>query len=38
MTVKVKWDAQLDAYGYEELTITNQSLLPTRWRKDREDG
>jgi hypothetical protein len=37
-TVKVKWDAQLDAHGYEELTITNQRLLPTRWRKDREGG
>jgi hypothetical protein len=32
----VKWDAQLDAHGYEESTITNQRLLPTRWRKDRE--
>ena len=29
-TVKVKWDAQLDAYGYEEETITNQRLLPSR--------
>jgi hypothetical protein len=37
-TVKVKWDAQLDAHGYEEQTITNQRLLPSRWRKDREDG
>ena len=36
--VKVKWDAQLDAHGYEEETITNQRLLPSRWRKDREDG
>ncbi len=35
-TVKVKWDAQLDAHGYEKSTITNQRLLPTRWRKDRE--
>ena len=30
-TVKVKWDAQADAHGY-------QRLLPSRWRKDREDG
>jgi hypothetical protein len=37
-TVKVKWDAQLDAHGYEKSTITNQRLLPTRWRKDREGG
>jgi hypothetical protein len=37
-TVKVKWDPQLDAHGYEEATITNQKLLPTRWRKDREEG
>jgi hypothetical protein len=37
-TVKVKWDAQLDAHGYEETTITNQRLLLSRWRKDREDG
>ncbi len=37
-TVKVKWDAQADAHGYEEETITNQRLLPSRWRKDREDG
>ena len=36
--VKVKWDAQLDEHGYEEETITNQRLLPSRWRKDREDG
>ncbi len=36
-TVKVKWDAQLDVHGYQEATITNQRLLPTRWRKDRED-
>ncbi len=28
-TVKVKWDAQLDAHGYEEETITNQRLLPS---------
>ncbi len=34
----MKWDAQLDAHGYEKATITNQRLLPTRWRKDREDG
>ncbi len=34
----MKWDAQLDAHGYEEATITNQKLLPSRWRKDREDG
>ncbi len=38
LTVKVKWDAQLDAHGYEEAMITNQRLLPTRGRKDREDG
>ena len=37
-TVKVKWDAQLDAHGYEEETITNQRLLPSRWRKDRDGG
>ena len=37
-TVKVKWDSQLDAHGYEEETITNQKLLPSRWRKDREGG
>jgi hypothetical protein len=37
-TVKMKWDAQLDAHGYEELTITNQRLLPTRRRKDWEEG
>jgi hypothetical protein len=37
-TVKVKWDAQSDAHGYEEETITNQRLLPSRWRKDRENG
>ena len=37
-TVIVKWDAQLNAHGYEEETITNQRLLPSRWRKDREDG
>ncbi len=37
-TVKVKWDAQLDAHGYEEETITKQRLLPSRWRKDREGG
>ena len=37
-TVKVNWDSQLDAHGYEEETITNQKLLPSRWRKDREDG
>jgi hypothetical protein len=30
LTVKVKWDAQSDAHGYEESTITNQRLLPTR--------
>jgi len=29
-TVKVKWDAQLDAHGYEEEAITNQRLLPSR--------
>ena len=29
-TIKVKWDAQLDAHGYEEETITNQRLLPSR--------
>jgi hypothetical protein len=34
----VKLDAQLDAHGYEKATITNQRLLPSRWRKDREDG
>jgi hypothetical protein len=37
-TVKVKWDAQADAHGYKEETITNQRLLLSRWRKDREDG
>ncbi len=37
-TVKVKWDAQSDAHGYEEETITNQQLLPSRWRKDKEGG
>ena len=36
--MKVKWDAQLDAHGYEEETISNQRILPSRWRKDREDG
>ena len=34
----MKLDAQLDAHGYEKATITNQRLLPSRWRKDREDG
>ena len=34
----MKWDAQLDAHGYEEETTTNQRLLPSRWRKDREGG
>ncbi len=28
----------MDAHGYEKATITNQRLLPSRWRKDREDG
>jgi hypothetical protein len=37
-TVKVKWDAQSDAHGYKEETITNQRLLPSRWRKDKEGG
>ena len=36
-TVRVKWDAQLDARGYKVSTITNQRLLPSRWRKDKED-
>ncbi len=29
-TVKMKWDSQLDVHGYEEETITNQKLLPSR--------
>jgi hypothetical protein len=37
-TVRVKWDAQLDAHGYKESTITKLRLLPSRWRKDKEDG
>ncbi len=32
----MKWDAQLDACGYKELTITKQKLPPSRWRKDKE--
>jgi hypothetical protein len=30
LTVKVKWDAQLDAHGYDQETITNKRLLPSR--------
>ncbi len=37
-TVRVKWDLQLDARGYEDSTITKQRLLPSRWRKNEEDG
>ena len=28
----------MDVPGYEEETITNQRLLSSRWRKDREGG
>jgi hypothetical protein len=34
-TVRVKWDAQEDADGYEESTIIDQKLLPSKWRKDK---
>ena len=34
-TVKVKWDTQLDVHIYEEATLSNQRLLPCRWRKAR---
>ncbi len=38
-TVKVKWDAQLDAHGYDQETITNQDYCQVgRGKTGRVDG
>ncbi len=35
-TVRVKWDAQEDADGYDASTITDRKLVPSKWRNDKE--
>ena len=32
--MNVKWDAMPDVDGYEESSISNVVLLPSKWKKD----
>ena len=34
--VEVEWDSIPDALGYENTTVSNLRLLPSKWRKDEE--
>jgi len=34
--VEVEWDPIPDAEGYEDITVSNQKLLPSKWRRDKE--
>ena len=35
-TVRVLWDPMPDVGGYEEATETDQHLLPSKWKKDKD--
>ena len=37
-TVRVLWDPMPDVGGYEEARETDQCLLPTRWKKDKDNS
>ena len=34
LVVNVEWDAMPDVDGYEESSISNVVLLPSKWKKD----
>mmetsp|Transcript_29604 Transcript_29604/g.62781 ORF Transcript_29604/g.62781 Transcript_29604/m.62781 type:complete len:567 (+) Transcript_29604:520-2220(+) len=37
-TVRVLWDPMPDVGGYEEAKETDQFLLPTKWKKDKDNA
>ena len=37
-TVRVLWDPMPDVGGYEEARETDQCLLPTKWKKDKDNS
>ena len=36
--VEVEWDPAPDIEGFEESTISEQVLQPSKWNKDKKDG